>query len=298
MSDLVIVDVEQGSDAWHALRKTKRTASMTPMVTGTSRFAGPQEAYDYLTGAEVPVNEFAARAMAYGQKREAEARASLEVFTGSQGEPVVGYRGDYLASLDYLSADGLLVDIKVPASRERSATWKHACAGEIDPGYADQLEHQFRVFQPDRVALFVWIDHDTFRLVEYRPSEKRWDEIRAAWDRFIENYVSRGIRPPAQEERNDAPWLDLARRLIEVEGQMSALSAESQRLRAELIALSGGVSATGGGVSVRRYFKKGTVDLAAALRHVAPGVDLEPFRREGSYETRVEIRQAAEAAGS
>lgn len=294
MDELVIVDLEQGSEEWHALRRTKRSASMTPMVTGTSKFSGPADAYDYLVNGVVVADNYVTRT---GKLWESRARSALELELGVEGRPVVGYRGDYLASLDYLSDDGTIVDIKVPHHGTKSATWKAAVSGQIEPGYADQLEHQYRVFRPERIGLYVWISDEQSKFVPYQPNEKRWDEIRRAWDRFWQEHVAKGVRPSEFVERNDDQWVTLAQSLIALDAQIKRLTENADSIREQLKKLAGDQSVRGGGVAVRRYFKRGVIDKDAAIARFAPqGVDmdelLEQFRKEGRFEQRIEIEVA------
>jgi putative phage-type endonuclease len=289
VSQLVIVDVQQGSDQWHTLRRSKRPASMTPMVTGTSRFGGIAEAYDFFVRGEGATEN---AAMRYGREMEPKARAELELALQETGEPAVGYRGDYLASLDFYSRNWI-VDIKCPYSGTMSPTWKAAISGEIEPQYAEQLEHQYRVFGSDRIGLYVWTPGGAI-FVEYKPDKGRWDNIRRAWDEFFEKYVSKRVRPTDCETRDDSQWLSLAASLIETNAKVAELSAQADSIKRKLKELAGEASATGGGVTVRRYWRNQQIDKDAAIRELLPPWEsfddyVKRFATGGRWEQRVTI---------
>jgi putative phage-type endonuclease len=292
VSDLVIVNIEQGSQEWHKLRRTKRPASMTPMVTGSSRFGSITDAYDYFVSGE-GIGENAA--MRYGKEMEKKARAELELVLSETGEPIVGYRGDYLASLDFYSGNWI-VDIKCPYSGTASSTWKEALKGEIEPQYAEQLEHQYRVFGSDRVGLYVWTPGGGL-FIEYKPDQKLWDNIRRAWDDFFEKYVNKNIRPTDCVTRDDSLWLSLASSLIETNAKIAEFSAQADAIKQKLKDLAGDTSATGGGVTVRRYWKNNQVDKDAAIKELLPPWEsfeefMKRFSTGGRWEKRVVIERS------
>ena len=285
MDDLIIVDVEQGSEAWHALRKGKRTASITPMIMGTSKFMDAGDAYDLLLGD----SDFTGNAATdYGNRMEPRARGALSLKLDVEGNPVVGYRGDYLASLDFLG-DGLVADIKCPFSGTRSSTWKAALKGEIEPGYADQLEHQYRVFRPEKIGLFVYLNDAESVFVPYAPSEQRWGEIQRAWDQFWDKHILTFTRPNPYTVRDDAEWASAAERFIRMQQSRKAAEEQEEKFRAELIKLAAGRKSEGAGVRVNIYAARGAIDYKAALASVDPQFNAEPFRKAPATKTDVRL---------
>ena len=107
-----IVQLVQGSEAWHAHRRGLRNASETPAVLGISPWVTPYQLWLLKTGrAEPTVNA----AMRNGTALEPLARHAYEVETGNVMQPLVLQDGLYSASLDGMTLDGdLIVEIKVP----------------------------------------------------------------------------------------------------------------------------------------------------------------------------------------
>lgn len=287
--ELVIVDVEQGTAEWHALRDAKvRTASRTPLLMGTSKFGGPPELYDILTTEELRDEGFSKRIRDFGNRTEPRARAALELKLGFEGAPVVGYRGEYLASLDFWDHDGINVDVKCPYSGEKSKTWQAALRGAIEPGYADQLEHQHNVFGAYRSFLFVYLDDERSILLPYEPRPQRWGEIRRAWDDFMAN-LGAGVRPQEYDSRTDDAWQVAASEFAAAKAALDAAEKRADEAKKALAKLAGGRKTHGFGVRVNVYPKQGLIDWQACAKALDPAVDGEPFRAEGRIETKVEL---------
>lgn len=280
---LVIHKEAQGSPEWLALRTTKRTASETPLIMGTSKWGDRAEVFDRKVGAAVFEGNVATE---YGTRTEPQARSVAEMTLRVEGEPMVGSRGDYLASLDFIGMDDfgstLVLDIKCPFSKEKSSTWKAALRGEIEPGYADQLEHQYRVFLPATIGLFVYISDDKHLFVPYTPSEERWSLITRAWDEFWEKHILTGVRPSEYVKRTDQDWLIAAQKWVGTKLRLEEAEKAEADARAALLDITGGVKSEGAGVRINRFFSRGTIDYKLALKTAAPEFDPEPFRKEPS----------------
>ena len=289
MSDeLIVVDVEQGSDDWRALRQIKRPASITPMVMGTSKFQDLGDAYDAMVGDSTFTGNAATD---YGTRTEPRARELLSQILGVKGTSKVGYRGEYLASLDFIGVTNegktVVFDIKCPFSGVKSSTYREATKGKIEPGYADQLEHQFRVFRPDLIGLFVYIDDDTYELVYYTPSDKRWQIIQNAWELFWEVHVAKFERPEVFDRRDDDKWKKAASDFWIAKAELDAADGKLELARKALIKLADGRKSEGCGVRVNIFPQRGSVDYKAALQSVAPELDVEPFRKPPITKTQV-----------
>lgn len=288
MNELTIHTEAQGSPEWLELRRSMRTASETPLIMGTSKWGDPAEVFDRkVGGAQFEGNV----ATEYGTRTEPRARSVAEMALRLEGAPRVGSRGPYLASLDFIGTDDfgstLVVDIKCPFSKEKSSTWKAASRGEIEPGYADQLEHQYRVFLPDTIGLFVYIADDKHLFVPYTPSEARWEQITKAWDEFWLNHIVTGVRPSEYLKRTDQDWLLAAQKWVGMKLKLEEAEKAEAAARAELLAVNGDRKSEGAGVRVNRFFSRGSIDYKAALTVAAPQFDAEPFRKEPSEKVTV-----------
>jgi hypothetical protein len=152
------------------------------------------------------------------------------------------------------------------------------------------------VFRSDRVGLYVWTPGGAI-FIEYKPDQKRWDNIRRAWDEFFEKYVNKNVRPADCETRDDGQWLSLASSLIETNAKIEELSAQADNIKRKLKELAGEASATGGGVTVRRYWKNSQMDKDAAIKELLPPWEsfeefMKRFSTGGRWEKRVIIERS------
>jgi putative phage-type endonuclease len=290
--DLEIVDVEQGSEEWHEYRQGKRPASITPMLMGTSKFQDAADAYDAMQGEQEDAPSFVEKIRDWGNRMEPKARAKLSEILGQPVFPVVGHRGQYSASLDgFVVVGGKRIgyEIKAPFSGARSQTWKAAVKDQIEPGYADQIEHQVQVFDLDEAYLFVYVDDTNWRLEQYRYRDGRWEEIEKGWVQFVKRHLETFTRPNPYAEREDSEWSIAAGIFVNAKNALDDAEKVVEEARERLIKLADGKKSSGFGVAVNIYPKRGALDYKAALEFYAPEVEVEPFRKAPSTVTSVNI---------
>jgi hypothetical protein len=233
------------------------------MIMGTSKWGDAGDAYDAILGDAVEDDFFIGVMRDYGNRTEPLARVRASELIGANGFPIVGYRGDYLASLDFFtSKDGrrIGVEVKCPYQREKSATWKAAQKNIIEPGYADQMTHQAKVFALDEVYLFVYIDDSTNKLLRFMPDEGRWEQITKAWDDFISDHVNAFERPNTYKKRDDEQWKAAAEAFVAARAERVKRAAEEERAKEALLKLANGVKCEGAGVRVNFFPTRGTID--------------------------------------
>lgn len=282
-----IVQLVQGSPAWHEHRAKYRNASETAIVMGDSPWMTPYQLWELRTGRRKPeVNA----AMARGTALEPQARAAYEALTGHVMQPLVLVEGDYSASFDGLTFDGsLLLEIKCPVKGKESTLWRHVAQGEIPAHYRWQLEHQFLVSKAAQGHLYVF-DGAEGILLEVTPYPDRWQAIHDAWNGFMTCLTS-DTPPPLTERdkvlRSDAAWQTAAERYLQLKAEAEAVAARLESAKEALLGLASHPSETGYGVTVTRYFKQGAVDYRKVPE--LAGVDLETYRQKGRWETRVTV---------
>lgn len=282
-----IVKLVQGSPEWHAHRAQHRNASETGIVMGDSPWQTPYQLWEQRTGRrQSSVNA----AMARGTALEPEARAAYEALTGHVMQPLVLVEGDYSASLDGLTFDGeLLVEIKCPVKGKASILWQQVASGEVPAHYAWQMEHQFMVSKASKGHLYVF-DGQEGLLLEVSPCPERWPAIQKAWDAFM-HYIETDTPPQLMERdkvvRDDPAWQAAAEQYLALKAQADSLAEQLDEAKASLIALASHPSESGFGVSVTRYWKQGSVDYKRVPE--LQGLDLEPYRKKGGFETRVTV---------
>jgi predicted phage-related endonuclease len=210
--------------------------------------------------------------------------------TGAVMQPLVLVDGEYSASLDGLSFDGrLAVEIKCPVHGKASTLWRQVESGEVPGHYGWQIEHQLMVSAAQCAHLFVYDAATDCGLVhEVKPQPERWEAIRAAWDTFMECIAA--DRPPALTERDkvlrdDDAWRAAAGEYLRLKAEAEAASQRFDAAKQALIELSQAPAEAGCGVNVTRYWKSGSVNYKAVPQ--LRGVDLEPYRSAGRFETRV-----------
>jgi len=147
----IIKDMEQGSEAWKALRLGKVTASRMKDVMSNGRggaLSKASESYmmeliaERLTGESKPF--FENDAMKWGTATEPQARAMFELETGFDVEEVafIEYDDFVGVSPDGLVCDRGLIEIKCPTTTTQI---KRALSGDYAKDYKDQIQMQLWV---------------------------------------------------------------------------------------------------------------------------------------------------------
>ena len=233
-----IIQLVQGSAAWHEHRRGLRNASETPAVLGLSPWLTPYQLWLLKTGrAEPVVNE----AMRRGTALEPAARAAYEVKTGQVMQPLVLQNGLYSASLDGMTLPGeLIVEIKCPYKGHGSALWRAIEGGDVPPYYAAQIQHQLMVSGAAHAHLWVF-DGQQGLLHVIEPEAEAAERIRAAWDDFV-RFIATDTAPPLTEadsrRRDDGAWHHAAMAFLSAKAEVEHADARMEAARAALVALA------------------------------------------------------------
>lgn len=189
---MIVMDLDQGSEAWLAFRATRRMASESAALLRVSPWypSNAWELWEVKSGrAEVRVTP----AMARGVELEATARALYEI---QQRELMVPYTvdgdGGYAASLDGLSFDGdRILEIKCPWKGSASDLWARAARGQVPPHYQVQVQHQLMASAAALAdyGVYAWDTH-SLTIIEIKPDVGMQARIRAAWDAFWPDYIA------------------------------------------------------------------------------------------------------------
>ena len=274
----------QGSQEWHDYRASRFNASEAGAVMGVNPWQprNPAELFDLKTGAfEVAENA----AMRRGTAMEPEARVAVQEATGEQFTPCVREKGRYSASLDGLNFDeDLALEIKCPMRKDsklfginRAAELKAAA-----PHYWWQLVHQqyvagfesvlFAVYHPDVGVHRVSITADEL-IADRDALIEAWEAFGKAWDA--------GERPDdGKQERNDEEWLAAVSEYASAKEAAAEAAKAEKDAKQRLIDLAGGKTTTGGGITVAKVERKGSVDYAKIPE--LEGVDLEFYRKKST----------------
>lgn len=190
-----IHDVIQGSPEWLDLRSKFDTASEAPVVMGASKYMTRAELLRQKATGYAPAVDGAKQALFdRGHETEALARTLVEELIGEELYPITGSRGRLLASFDGLTVDPETMDpgkIGYEHKLWNESLAAQVRAGELEPHYYWQLEHQILVGELD-VVIFVCSDGTSANFVhmEYRAVPGRAEQLLAGWTQFHEDLAN------------------------------------------------------------------------------------------------------------
>lgn len=236
----------------------------------------------------------------HGTRHEPDALAAYERITGSftygGGELVIHPEHDFLCvTPDGLVGDDGMVEAKAPYR----ATYRHHTERT---DYQVQMQLQMACEERKWCDFIVWFDDDDAPIsrLDYDPG---WlPSVLPTLKAFMAEYRAIINDPRRREEvagsieRNDVEWGEAAARWLHAKKLAEDYAALEKEAKAELEALAPG-GASGSGVRLTRVERTGGIAYAKALKDLAPGVDLEPYRGKGStFYTASKIEPATEEA--
>lgn len=236
---MIIHDVAQGSPEWHALRASHFTASEAPAMMGVSKYqTRTQLLQAKKTGIAPEVDPATQRLFDQGHATEALARPIVERIIGEDLYPVVGTRGNLLASLDGID---MLETVVFEHKILNQALIEQILAGELEAHYWVQLEQQLHVSGAER-AIFACSDgtEENLHWLEYRPVPGRIEQILAGWKQFEEDLATFEPQAPAEPAAVGRAPEHLPALRIEVTGMVTA--SNLQAFREHAVAVFSGIS--------------------------------------------------------
>lgn len=216
------IDVTQGSAEWLAARAQHFCASEAPAMMGASKHMSRTELLKLKKlGLEAEVGRFKQDLFDRGHAAEESIRPHVENLIGTDLYPVVGVRGNWLASFDGLSMDELTIFEHKIWNADLAEQVRR---GELDPHYYWQLEHEACVAEAAQV-IFVVSDGtpENFAMMEYTPRPDRQAKLRAGWAQFaidLEAYEYVEVLPAAVA----APIEPLPAVSVKMEGNIAVIS--------------------------------------------------------------------------
>lgn len=237
-----------------------------------------------------------------GKLNEEPARNLFEQMTGILVSPCFGEmetHGFIRASFDGMSFErDALAEIKVPSQKVHDL----ARFGQVVEYYRPQIAHQALVAwgHPDN-----WTDQMTY-FISYAPEigelvfvDKPAKDYRALAEKLFQAEIGFWESVTQAMPPCGAEWVEAAARYIDAGNQLDAAKAAVEAAKARLVELLGnGKKMEGGGVSVGRVIKTGSVDYIAALKDLLPGESEESiaeycnkFRGKSSESITVRIQK-------
>jgi putative phage-type endonuclease len=294
------VELEQGSEAWHAWRAERYTASQAGAVVGEGAFwpRTPYQLYLLRTGQrQVEVTP----AMRAGSASEPRQRELLDFLLDSTAVPMCAeWDMDGIplgASLDAVCLDrGEAHELKRPAAGSQSPLWK---ATEAPKGYLWQMVHQMLVMpmEVQQVHLTVYA-HDLDALKTIDVLHRNSDRFIDLCTRLIEGWLSFhrcvvDFSPPPLVEADEVVLEDDAEWRLACEKYQVALAtsktagdilAEAKAELEQLAQVRGeGAKVRGSGLQVFKVTRPGSINYKAAdIQKALSGLDLEKYRGKAS----------------
>jgi putative phage-type endonuclease len=276
-----IVEMEQGSDEWLALRRKMRTASETATVMCCNPYQTPLQLARQKRQLDPPPPVTAA--MQFGLDKEAEVREAASKYLASTEShpfyrtlsyhPTVLRGGDYLASLDGMMGDSIM-EIKCPSS-PRSGALQNAV---YEPHFW-QMQHQLMVSGAKRCHYVVRHPADgelIFKIVLPEPSA--FAELRAAWDLFWREYMECDESDLVECAVIPDDLMPLVLDFHAAADAKRDAEASYKSARKALKSKLPDETASGHGLKVIHFERVGNVDLAAIERD-HPDIDFDSYRK-------------------
>ena len=224
-----ILNLQQGSAAWHQHRVSHFNASDCAAMLGCSPYTSRDELLHRMhTGLAPEVDAATQRRFDNGHRAEALARPLAEQIIGEELAPLVGVSGKFSASFDGLTMMGDTAwEHKLLGQQLSYTPWDQGNGDHLPLHYRAQLEHQLMVSGAERVLFTAskWADDGTLledRHCWYVPDQELRQKIVAGWDQFAADlaaYVPPAAAAPKATGRTPE---NLPALLIEVTGQVTA----------------------------------------------------------------------------
>ncbi len=284
------IELIQGTPEWHALRKTKITATDAAIIMGQSHWKTRIELYHDKLSSEPPMAPNAR--MQRGLDLESAARELFTLKTGIELIPkddprnvvIHPEKNWMMASLDAVSVCGnYTAEIKCPGEKDHNT----ALQGKVPDHYFPQVQHQFEVRKPKKHYYFSFDGFDG-PILEVKPD---WEYIKNMIEeeyKFYQCLITRTPPEPAEGdyiEREDDLWRQCASNWMGVTSQIKDLEKQEEELRKQLVFLSGESNTKGAGISLCQVQRKGLVDYSKVPE--LKGIDLDKYRKGSTTSWRI-----------
>lgn len=270
------IELIQGTPEWHALRKTKITATDACVIMGASPWKTRIQLYHDKLSNEPPMVPNAR--MQRGIDLEPIARDLFILRHGIHVEPKVIIKDWAMASLDGIdSSRKHVLEIKCPGEKDHIT----AISSKVPDHYYPQVQHQMYVCDVDQMYYFSF-DGIEGVTVKVKRDDEYIKKMVEEEKKFYECLMTRTPPEPAEDdyiEREDVLWKQCASNWISVSLQIKDLEREEEELRKQLIFLSGESNTKGAGISLCQVNRKGNVDYTKIPE--LKGIDLDKYRKHG-----------------
>jgi len=255
-----VINLEQGSQEWHDFRKTKIGASELAYLYNANPFCKASDQMKFLIGLKLGFNEiFYNSAMKAGHDNEKFIIEHVEKEYNIVTQPLVGYKENLVASYDGITFDNDIV-VEVKFSKH---TYEYIKKNNDAPEhYYLQVQQQLLVSGAEK-AIFAAMHSDTreVAMCEIYPHSEVHSEIMAKVEEFYILFNSKKWKEEDfNEERTDKEWVKLTNNYRKAKEAEVKAKEKADKLKQELIELSGNMRSKGNGVSVYPIKGRETID--------------------------------------
>lgn len=280
-----LIDVDQGSDKWHEMRKNGIGASDAVVIMGDSPWMTPMQLWEEKQGLGKPraINS----AMSRGTNLEEKARKSYIEMTGIKMSPAVVKDSHYdfmFASLDGISDDNsLILEIKCPGKEDHEL----AVYGQVPKKYHAQLQHQLAVTGLRMVHYFsfdgengviVTVERDNDYIANLIESEREFWEC-------VKSFTPPPLCERDFNKRYDNEWRFACVNWLNAKDNLKLAEKMEESMRQELISASQSMNSIGCGVKLQKIMRAGCVQYSEIPE--LKDVNLGKYRKSPSESWRI-----------
>lgn len=269
-----IIDVDQGSESWKELRKTKIGGSDAASIMGIG-FLTPYQLWEQkVLGKETTEND----AMRRGKDLEGKARDLYIQTKGIEVNPaVILHDNDWMmASLDGISLNGeIALEIKAPGPKDHATAFE----GKVPEKYYPQCQHIMEVCQLNEMDYFSFDGVNGVVVKVFRDNDyikKLLEKEYEFWQR-VQNLDPPELTERDYKKKSGIEWELAVKEYLEAKEAISSWEEKEKIRRKNLIEISNGQNCIGSGVRVQRVVSQGRVDYSIVKE--LQGIDLEPYRK-------------------
>jgi putative phage-type endonuclease len=273
-----------GSDEWLEIRKKYITATDMCVIMGVSKWTTPLQLYKEKT---TSIKREQSYVMKRGLDMEEEARRLFEKEMDTFVVPkFVTKDGWMAASLDGISEDEILVEIKCPGAEDHEIALKDV----VPKHYYPQIQWQMAVTDLKVAYYFSYNPHCPVQCctVTVHRDEEYIEKMKVAANEFRTLLKSHTL-PEASEkdifETNDSDFLEKEEKLSKLLLQREFLDEQIEALKKDLISKCSGTT-KGRYLKLTQIQSKGKVDYSAIPE--LKEMDLEPYRKKSTMSWRVD----------
>lgn len=268
------------------LRWRKIGSSDAPVIMGESPYSTPYQLWERKVN-DLPVESNAA--MRRGKELEPIALSHFEEQMGVllKSQECITHPTRYWQTATLDGFDGkILVEIKCPSKEDHNLALKK----KVPPKYYAQLQHQLEVTGLDGMYYFSYNGSDGV-IVEVERDQKYIDRMNQKEEEFWNCILN--FNPP---DLCDDDYIDMSKKIgwpeavnqyKEVCEKIKELEKDEERIRQQLILLSGEKNSHGGGIKLTKSLTKGAIDYSNIPE--LKDVDLERYRKKSFRKWRISV---------